>query len=294
MNSIEVKHTKRTNLSNELYIFWHIFVDPNHFERCLSIINRQFEKITNSGLLERCTCIYIGYVSTIDFPLPNILNNKKIKIIVHYKEGFEGVTTRALKKFCDDHKDRKFAILYIHNRGSTNYSIPAQDWTLMMEYFCIENWKKGLLMLNNKLTAGCEMFSHEPRIIQNKLGGLFNNFSNNSNNNNDFIYHYPGNFWWVRSDYIQMLPYPNFNNIYLDSEDWILSLADKTIDKNYFGVLHRTSKERYKRGMVHAYIDRYPIEYYRNANETPDKELDEKLFHGKYNYKTIWYKTSDD
>ena len=159
MNNIEVKYNEKTNLSNELYIFWHIFIDPNYIKRCLSIINRQFEKITNSGLLERCTCIYIGYVSTIDFPLPNILNNKKIKIIVHYKEGFEGVTTRAIKKFCDDHKDRKFAILYIHNRGSTNYSIPAQDWTLMMEYFCIENWKKGLLMLNNKLTAGCELCS---------------------------------------------------------------------------------------------------------------------------------------
>ena len=279
MNNIEVKYDEKTNLSNELYIFWHIFVDPNKFERCLSIINRQYEKIKSSGLLERCTYIYIGYVSIIPFPLSDILNNKKIKIIVHYKQGFEGVTTTVLKRFCDERINDKFAILYIHNRGSTrNPDSPSEDWTLMMEFFCIENWKKGLLMLNNKLTAGCEMFPHEARIKKNNFGMMRNVSSIKQNNS---MYHYSGNFWWARSDYIRLLKYPSFENRYSESEDWILYPADRTINKNYFGVLHRTSKEKYKRGLVHSYKDRYPIEYYKKANETPDKVLDAKLFNGE-------------
>jgi len=254
------------SLDKELYIFWHIYVNPNRLDRCKDIVNRQYDKIKNSGLLERCTCIYIGYVSTIPFPLSNILKNKKIKILVHYKEGFEGVTTTALKKFCDERKNHNFAILYIHNRGATRFpDSPSEDWTLMMEYFCIENWKKGLSILSNKYTAGCEMWAHRSRIKQN-----------------DFIYHYSGNFWWARSDYIRLLKYPTFENRNEESEDWILQLADKGISKTKFGILHRTSQKKYERGIVHSYLDRYPMEYYKKANETPDKKIDKNLFHGEH------------
>lgn len=278
MNNTEVKYDEQTNLNGDIYVFWHIFVDHKRAERCVSIINRQYEKIKNSGLLERCSCIYIGYVGNIPFPLPHILNNK-IKILVHYKKGYEGVTTTALKRFCDERINDKFAILYIHNRGSTrNPNTPCEDWTLMMEFFCIEKWEKGLFMLNQKLTAGCEMFPHEVRIKENNFGMMTNVSSINQNNS---VYHYSGNFWWARSDYIRLLKYPSFENRYVESEDWILYPADRTIDKNYFGVLHRTSKDKYKRGLVHSYMDRYPMEYYINANEIPDKVLDINLFNGE-------------
>lgn len=249
----------------EVYIFWHIYINSKHLERCINIITRQYEKIKNSGLLQRCTYIYIGYVSTIPFPIDEILNNKKIKILVQCQKGFEGVTTTILKKFCDENS-HNFDLLYIHNRGSTRISnSPSEDWTIMMEYFCIENWKKAVNMLKEKLTAGCEMWAHRSRIRKRQKD-----------------YHYSGNFWWARSDYIRLLKYPTFENRYEESEDWILQLANKGIDKIQFGILHRTSLKRYERGMVDSYRDRYPLKYYKNADETPDIEINKKLFHGEH------------
>jgi len=252
-------------LDEEFYIFWHIFVNPGKLERCKDIINRQYDKIESSGLLERCAAIHIGYVSTVPFPLPHILRNNKIKILVHKERGFEGVTTTALKTFCDERADRDFALLYIHNRGATRIpDTPSEDWTLMMEYFCIENWQKGLSALDNSLAAGCEMCAHDSRVKEG-----------------DFTYHYSGNFWWARSNYIRLLGYPTFESRFMESEDWILQLAGKGISRDRFGVLHRTAEKRYAVGMVHSYLDRYPIEYYRKANETPDRELAKSSFHGE-------------
>lgn len=207
--------------------------------------------------------MYIGYVSNINFPCENILNHSKVKFIIKANKGYEGVTTSAMKKYCHDTKSNSL-IMYIHNRGvSHNPDTPSEDWTLMMEYFVIENWKKSINLLTDKYTCGCELTSHQHRL-----------------NPKDFIFHYSGNFWWSRSEYIKLLPYPLFNNRFMESEDWILQLADKGINKEHFGILHRTSRERYKTGIVESYIDRYPFKYYSNGKETPDIELDITKFHG--------------
>ena len=270
------------NSQKEVYIFWHIYINPKYLEKCTNIITRQYEKIKNSGLLQRCTCIYIGYVGTIPFPIDEILNNKKIKILIQCQKGFEGVTTTILKKFCDENS-HNFDVLYIHNRGSTRIpNSPTDDWTIMMEYFCIDNWEKAVNMLKKKLTAGCEMWPHRVReetIMQKHILCPLSLC--------DTEYHYSGNFWWARSDYIRLLKYPTFKNRYEESEDWILQLANKGIDKTRFGILHRTSLKRYESGMINHYIDRYPIKYYKKAQETPDIEIDKNLCneqhcHGPY------------
>jgi hypothetical protein len=247
-----------------IYIFWHIFIDQKGLIRGKSIIERQFEKIKNSGLLDRCKAIYIGYVSTIDFPSEDIINNPKVKIIVKKDSGNEGVTTTVLKEFCDNQNEESL-IMYIHNRGmSQTENTPSEDWTLMMEYFVIERWVNSIKLLENKYTCGCELWKHTDRI-----------------DSNDFIFHYSGNFWWTRCSYIKLLSLPNLYNRYTESEDWILQLVEHGIDKEHFGILHRTSKNRYERGMVHSYIDRYPFEYYKSGNEIPDIEIDENIFHGE-------------
>jgi hypothetical protein len=251
-----------------IYIFWHIYMDSSKVARGIDIVQRQFTKIKESGLLERCTAIYIGYVSEFDFPCTDILNHPKVKIVVRQNTGYEGVTTTFLKRFCDNEKNESL-ILYIHNRGITHspYSRaywPSNDWTLMMEYFVIELWNKSIQLLTNKYTCGCELWSHEHRIRPN-----------------DFIFHYSGNFWWSRSSYIKLLGYPDFFNRCTEGEDWILELADHGIPKEHFGILHRTSKNRYERGIIHSYIDRYTFEFYKSGNETPDVELDLNYFHGE-------------
>jgi len=252
------------DLEIPLYIYWHIFINKDNILRGTNIIQRQFEKIKNSGLLDRCDAIFIGFVGDIDFPCKNIINHSKVKIIVKKKSGNEGVTTTMLKKFCDNEK-KESLIMYLHNRGMSHYEdSPSDDWTIMMEYFIIEKWKNSISLLENKYTCGCELNSHGHRI-----------------NYNDFIFHYAGNFWWSRSSYIKLLQYPNFFNRYTESEDWILQLADHGIPKENFGILHRTSENRYETGIVHSYIDRYPFIYYKSGNEIPDIKIDKNLFHGE-------------
>lgn len=250
-------------MNKKIYIFWHIY--NNNSTKCVKIIERQFSKIKESGLLQYCNKIFIGYVSEFPFPCKNILNNNKIKIIKNVNVGYEGVTTTLLKSFCEKLDDNCF-ILYIHNRGATREeSSITDDWTLTMEYFCIINWKKAIVQLKNKYTSGCEMWSHKSRI-----------------NPNSYIYHYAGNFWWAKSEYIKMLKYPSFENRFVESEDWILQLADHKIPKEKFGVLHYTSRKKYVRGGVNIYKDRYPLKYYKLGNETPDIPIDLSKFHGEH------------
>jgi hypothetical protein len=246
------------NIENiPIYIYWHIFINETGLSRAKNIINRQFEKIKNSGLLDRCKAIHIGYVSSIDFPIKHIINHPKIKIIVKKDDGNEGVTTTSLKDFCDNQQTENL-IMYIHNRGmSRGEDSPAEDWTFMMEYFIIENWKNSINLLKDKYTCGCEMWP------------------------DNSVFHYSGNFWWARSSYIKLLPFPNFYNRWTESEFWVLKLAENGIKKEHFGILHRTSRNRYERGRVHSYIDRYPLVYYQSGKETPDIEIDEKVFHGE-------------
>lgn len=247
-----------------IIVFWHIYIDENRLFRATNIIQRQFEKIKSSGLLDRCESVCIGYVSKIDFPFKNIIDHPKVKIIVKEDFGNEGVTTTSLKKFCDN-EEKESLIMYIHNRGMTHdENSPSDYWTFMMEYFVIERWQNSIKHLENKYTCGCELWDHEHRI-----------------NPDDFIFHYSGNFWWSRSSYIKLLQYPSFFNRNTESEDWILELAGHGIAKENFGILHRTSENRYEMGMVHSYIDRYEFEYYKSGNETPDIEIDKNLFHGK-------------
>jgi hypothetical protein len=258
---------KKITIDSEIpiYIFWHIFIDKNRVVRGTNIIQRQFQKIKYSGLLDRCDIIYIGYVGDIEFPCENIINHPKVQLIAKEKSGNEGVTTRSLKKFCDEEENESL-IMYIHNKGiSHNEDSPPDDWAIMMEYFVIEKWENSILLLEDKYTCGCELWSHTDRI-----------------NCNDFIFHYSGNFWWSRSSYIKLLQHPNFSNRYTESEDWILQLVEHGIPKENFGILHRTSKNRYERGMVNSYIDRYPFIYYKSGKETPDIEIDKNIFHGEH------------
>ena len=253
------------------FIFWHIYIDFDEVERGKEIVNRQYNKIKDSGLLDYCEKIYVGYISTVSFPF-EFIKDSKVEIICQDTFGQEGLTTVALKQFCDALTD-EVNILYIHNRGASRLGNNAsEDWTLMMEFFLIENWNKAINMLDHYLTAGCEMWEQPDRYDERNK-----------------IFHYSGNFWWSRSGYVKKLPYPTFEDRYLQSEMWILQEAGKTIDKTKFGVLHRTSKERYSPGLVDIYVDRYPIKYYALGNETPDLPIDEQNFTFG-----IWQNTSEN
>jgi len=250
-----------TNIPVDL--FWHIFIDNKHIARGVQIITRQFEKIKKSELLDRLRSIKIVFVGNVPFPCEEIISHPKVRIISTITTGYEGVTSYCIKRTCDT-QNHDSLIVYLHNRGISHPSdCPSEDWTLMMEYFVIEKWKQSIQELKDKYTCGCELWAHTNRI-----------------NPSEFIYHYSGNFWWSRSEYIKQIKHPVFGNRYVESEDWILQLADHGIPKEHFGILHRTN-DKYKRGVVHSYIDRYPFHYYASGKETPDIELDRTKFNGE-------------
>lgn len=254
------------NVERPIHIFWHVYVGGRRQARCISIIQRQFAKLESSGLLERAAAVHIGYIGKEPFPCEDVIGHPKVQMAVQQERGHEDVTTRALKEFCDG-LDHNCAVLYMHTRGATRRAnTPAEDWTLMMEHFTIERWRKAVSMLSGFHTCGCEMWSHRRRVPPRK----------------DFVYHYSGNFWWARSEYIKLLSLPPDSDLcrskrYMGSEDWLLELAGRRFDKTEFGVLHRTSLERYQRGSINSYVHRYPAAYYRSGSETPDGDLGELL-----------------
>ena len=69
------------DITTPLIIVWHIFIDEKGYIRGKNIIQRQFLKIKNSGLLDRCESINIGFVSTLDFPCETIKNHPKVKFV---------------------------------------------------------------------------------------------------------------------------------------------------------------------------------------------------------------------
>lgn len=246
-----------------VYVFWHIFINQQNRDRGVHIITRQFDKIVKSQLIDRVTWVNIVFVGDIPFPCEEIRAHPKVRIIATIGHGYEGVTSHCLKRTCDT-QDHESLVLYLHNRGMSQLpDSPSEDWTLMMEYFVIERWRQSIRVLKDKYTCGCELWAHTSRV-----------------NPKEFIYHYSGNFWWSRSEYIQQIQPPVFGNRYLESEDWILQLADQGIPKEHFGILHRTNAP-FTRGIVHSYIDRYPFKYYASGNETPDFILDKTIFHGE-------------
>ena len=72
IDNIEIDNIEIDNIEIDLnapiYVFWHIFIDEKGLSRGKNIINRQFNKIQTSGLLDKCDTLYIGYVSSFDFP----------------------------------------------------------------------------------------------------------------------------------------------------------------------------------------------------------------------------------
>jgi hypothetical protein len=239
-----------------IHVFWHVYVDHRRVTHCTHIIQRQFAKLQASGLLDQAECVHIGYVSSVPFPCKEVLGHPKIHIAAHQQNGYEGVTTRYLKSICDN-LDSDIAVLYIHTRGTTRRAdTPAEDWTLMMEHFVIDRWRHALRMLHGCHTCGCEMWRHRHRVLKG-----------------EHSYHYSGNFWWAKSEYIKLLPPPTSETRHMESEDWVLQLAGRRFDKNEFGVLHRTAAAKYERGLINSYVHRYPAAYYRSGKEVPDEDL---------------------
>lgn len=159
----------------KIAIFYHIYQYANWIE----IFNEQFSLIKESGLYDEANHIHLGINGTM---IPNIDDNKIVYKINKNQHMEETETIKSLKDFAL--KNPEYKILYIHTKGVGKRSVLMDDWRKMMNYFCIENWKRCLDLLDKNDTVGCNY-------MEKTWLGLYPHFS--------------GNFWWVNSSYVDVL-----------------------------------------------------------------------------------------
>jgi len=290
-NSIIKKNNK-----NPIYIFWHTYLADGYEERFVQIISRQLSKLISSEILN-----YAKEINVIASPKGISLIKKSIlmKEANHFLPKFkfsefkvpyhEGVTLSKIKEISDQEisKNIEGTVLYFHTKGSSYHPYyqldPIDSWTKMMEYFNIILWKKCIKVLEKYYTCGCEIWSLADDVKKKEIETLSEKFKRE-------YWHYSGNFWWARMDYIARLLQPpvfffknNFNQDRRLSEFWILSsIGLKTSPLNHYP-LHFTG-QKYKRGVVHHYLDCYPFKYYSSGGQKPCPKLKKIFFSGEVGF----------
>ena len=245
---MSVRVIDEKSLHDNLYVFWHVYVDTTCVERCIKIIKRQYNTLCGSGLAEKVRVVNICYVGKMKFPVPEILTHPKFRIAVEAQEGYEGVTTGHLFEKAKHELPRDAGILYIHNKGVRwEEDSPPWDWARAMEHFLIERHDAAISGLVNHMTSGPFLSRHtEPRY---KRQGIYTKLIHKPH------WIYSGNMWWARAEYIKMLHAPPQDDRWGCGEDWILGkVTDELVSKAAFD-LHKAPegmdlyKQHYPRSM---------------------------------------------
>tara|TARA_B100000242_G_C42985314_1_gene457338 strand:- start:97 stop:1080 length:984 start_codon:yes stop_codon:yes gene_type:complete len=282
-----------TRRKEPIYIFWHTFLIQGCEDKFIQIIKRQLFVLNSSTIINNVQEINITTsplgLSFIKESIINLgLNHflPKFKFFLIKDNYHEGVTLSKIKEISDQKisQNEKGLVLYFHTKGSSPHPYFQQDpidsWTRMMEFFCISSWQKCIKILEKYFTCGCEMWSLGSNNDLNQINILSTKIKRE-------FWHYSGNFWWARMDYIaNYLNHPSFffsENFQTDrklSEYWILSsIGLKTTKLDHYP-LHFTG-QKYKRGIVHHYFDLYPFRYYSSGGQKPTPKLKKILFSGE-------------
>ena len=228
-----------------IIIFIHLCNLNNGYE----IFMEQYDRIMNSKFYDNIKKIYICYLGEEDKDLNIIKRNKKIEYIYLSKDikYYEFLTINKMKEIVDS-SNENYKILYIHNKGTRkagNEDV-IKSWREMMEYFLIDEGLECINSLEYYDTIGCNIINKNEKNI--------------SNVNEDHSYHYSGNFWWSKSEYIKTL-----NKLIIDEnkenrekkrfqcENWLLS----KMSNNNIGVIYQDNTN------IHPY-HRYIFENYKN------------------------------
>jgi len=289
------KSTEKKLSKKLIYIFWHTYLEKGYEKKFDQIIRRQLSELISSKIINHAIEINVTVSPKgMSFIKNSILRAEASHLLPKFKfheitiPYHEGVTLCKIKKISDNIvlKEKKGFVLYFHTKGSSYHPYyqlaPIDSWTKMMEYFNIRLWQNCLKILDKYHTCGCEIWS---------LG-------NNTKTEDEFFssrfkreyWHYSGNFWWARMDYIaNLLNPPEFflkDDFNLDrklSEFWILSsIGFKSSPLEHYP-LHYTG-QKYKRGIVHHYLDCYPFKYYSSGKQQPYPKLRKLFFSGEVGF----------
>lgn len=208
--NVDIAISINVNVIMNNNIFWHI-CGINNWKQ---IVRDQIATIISSKLISIIDNIYVTYlgqdINDIDW-LKQI--NKKI-IIQNYNKNILFYEKLCLDSLFEWSKNNSSNVLYIHAKGVSrpnNHNV--WNWRKMMEYFLIDKHEICIEKLNSGYdTVGCL---------------LINAGTNLKIKDENHKYHYSGNFWWSKTDYIKTLPnIPNINlsvknNCWI-CERWIL------------------------------------------------------------------------
>ena len=274
--------------SRPIYIYWHTWSGSDK-QRYSSIVARQWESLVLSKLAHYTTRICMSLPEGHNQCLPDtLLNSTKVDFQYFSAPVHEGFTLGRMK--CDADEGRipeDSHILYFHSRGAskdqrTRESRCSDDWTLMMEYFCIARWLDAIAKLQDFYTCGCQMWPMANSINQPQESIYYSPYPRE-------FWTYCGNFWWANAWYIKNMLNPveyyskgDFMKDRHLMENWLLSSVGTLTVFEQHHVLHQTGNP-YQRGLVHSYLDRYNPIYYIRGNSTPVPALDPDLFNGESN-----------
>lgn len=159
-----------------LVAFWNIYWNQKiNFE----ILNEQFTVLNSSGLFDRLDALYLSTIGTPYHNLTEIYHHSKIHHQYHENVGLEGHTLTHLYEYCHRHPRSK--VLYFHNKGS--YTLKSQNTQLRRSLNCYVLTPSCISILDHYDTCGMRV-SPVPK------------------------FHYPGNFWWAKCNYINRLIHP--------------------------------------------------------------------------------------
>ena len=173
----------------------HLFIHACTMANWKDVLHRQMKRVYDSGLYEAATSINIGVLGeeSLDefkqkYPKINQLFQN------HDTSLYERPTLCALQEKCLQSSNHA-NILYFHTKGITRKNPNVTDWSMVMEYFLIDNWRDCLQALKTADVCGVN-FQYMP------------------------CKHFSGNFWWANSNHICTLP-KRIGAQYLDPEMWI-------------------------------------------------------------------------
>jgi hypothetical protein len=203
----------------KIAVFYHIY----QYGPWEAIFNDQWKAISESNLLHAADLIHIG----INGKIFGESGNPHIKVRFNPNPQMEeSDTLKDLSSFALNNPEYK--ILYIHTKGASNYTKNVNDWRNMMNYFCIEEWRDCVKLLNEYDAVGCNILTDAAVDIAQP--------------------HFSGNFWWANAEYISKLDYSYLNHPNrLAREFWIGTGNGNMYEIHNSGVNHYD--ERYPREM---------------------------------------------
>lgn len=167
----------------KIAIFYHIY----QYGPWEQIFNEHWDLLLKTNLLDVSDFTFLGINGNLVFNTghPRVFGNMNPN-----PEMEESDTLKSLYLFSQNNSEYK--ILYFHTKGVSNYNKKTTDWRNMMNYFCIEEWRECVKLLDTNDAVGCNLQDYDDNGISKP--------------------HFSGNFWWANAKYINTLDYSFLNS----------------------------------------------------------------------------------